>query len=544
MLKFFHGYHPDVWDALVKSGMMTEYDGVRIPQDITIREYKQFNNVAKLGGHLHKFMLEHKCPFYIDRLQGGTFIDHYPYDMALLNEYINLVGDENYYGKQMHEWCSNYVSDLGKIGDLQDNDWKSENIARIVNEKYKMPHLFLESMDEYEMEYFGRPKTCYEIFNVLDRLFAKRMSEHYRILPVDSATIAFSLEIDYGAKRFMAEIGAQTPHSRLQVAYGRGMAKAHGCSFGTYYETWGGNPFTTCNYQKYGKNEWDTETEEDFPFKSAGANGGSSRSLQERLYVYSFMNNVDFMSEEWSVANIFNDWDEFELSPYGKINVWFADFRKKYADVGQKITPIAAVLNSSHKILDRLESTNGFGEMAVGGENEEKMVQIKTDLKAIFANVTEMKGENWKALDNSNVPDAVDLLNFTTNGALDGYKYLVDVTATNELRDSAWAGKICPVSDVETILRRELPCYVDGGLLWQVNERIGGGYYLTVFNNSGVNRSVANGEIIDHTEDKMVTLTFKGERHPETCDGKGTLSLNNGIYKLTVPAGGWSMIKF
>ena len=40
MLKFFHGYHPDVWDALVKSGMMTEYDGVRIPQDITIREYK------------------------------------------------------------------------------------------------------------------------------------------------------------------------------------------------------------------------------------------------------------------------------------------------------------------------------------------------------------------------------------------------------------------------------------------------------------------------------------------------------------------------
>lgn len=545
MLKFFHGYHPDVWDALVKSGMMTEYDGVRIPQDITIKEYKQFNNVAKKGGHLHSFMLEHKCPFYIDRLQGGTFIDHYPYDMNLLRYYIDLVGDENYYGKQMHEWCSNYVSDLGKIGDLPDNEWTAENIAKIVNEKYKMPYLFLEAMDEYEFEYFGRPKNCYDIYNVLEKLFAKRVSQHYRILPVDSGAIAFSLEIDHGAKRFMAEIGAQTPHTRLQVAYGRAMAKAHGCSFGTYYETWGGSPFTTCNYQKYGKNEWDTETEEDFPFQSAGANGGSSRSLQERLYVYSYMNNVDFMGEEWSVANIFNDWDEFELSPYGKINVWFADFRKKYTDVGQKITPIAAVLNSSHRILDRLRSTNGFGERPVGGEKEAKMVKIKTDLKAIFANATEMTGnEVWKALDNSDIPDAIDLLNFTTNGALSGYKYLVDVTATDELKTSQWSGKIIGISDIETVLRKELPCYVDGGLLWQVNERTSGGYYLTVFNNSGVSRSVADGETLDPNAEKTVTLTFKGERTPVICDGKGKLSLVDGIYKLTVPAGGWSIVKF
>ncbi|MBR2021269.1 MAG: hypothetical protein IJ939_02430, partial [Clostridia bacterium] len=473
MLKFFHGYHPDVWDALIKTGMMTSYDGVRIPHDITIREYKQFNNVAKIGGHLHRFMVENKCPFYIDRLQGGTFIDHYPYDTQLLGEYIDLVGDENYYGMQMHEWVSNYWSDLGKIGDLSDEGWTAENIAKRVNEKYKMPHLFLETMDEHEMQHFGRPKNSFEIYNVLEKLYAKRVSQHHRILPVDSLGLAYSLEIDHGAKRFMAEIGAQTPHTRLQVAYGRAMAKAHGCEFGTYYETWGGEPFTTCNYQKYGKNEWDTEKPEDFPYQSAGPNGGSSRSLQKRLYVYSYMNNVDFMSEEWSVANIFNDWDEFELSPYGEINVWFAHFRKKYTDVGEKITPIAAVLNSSHKILDRLASTNGFGERAIGGEKEEKMVQIKTALKEIFANAKPMLGNAiWKALDNSDIPDAVDLLNFTSNGALDNYKYLVDVTATSELSDSAWGKKVCPISDIETILRKELPCYVDGGLLWMVNERV------------------------------------------------------------------------
>ena len=545
MLKFFHGYHPDVWDALIKSGMMTEYDGVRIPQDITIKEYKQFNNVAKRGGHLYNFMQEHKLPFYIDRLQGGTFIDHYPYDTQLLQEYIDLVGDENYLGLQMHEWCSNYFSDLAKIGDLPEEEWTAENIAKIVNEKYKMPYLFLESMDEYEMAEYGKPKSSYDIYNTLEKLYAKRASQHYRLLPVDSPALAYGLEIEYGAKRFMAEIGAQTPHTRLQVSYGRAMAKAHGCSFGTYYETWGGSPFSTCNYQKYGKNEWDTENPEDFPFQAAGANGGSSRSLQQRLYVYSLMNNVEFMSEEWSVANIFYDWDDFELSPYGKINVWFADFRKKYSDVGNKITPIAAVINSSHKILDRLASTNGFGEMAVGGEAEKKMVQIKTDLKSIFANTTEMTGnERWKALDNSNIPDAVDLLNFTTNGALNNYKYLVDITATNELRDSAWSGKICDISDVETILRRELPCYVDGGLMWLVNERIGGGYYLTVFNNSGVSRTVADGESIDPGAEKTVTLTFKGERNPVVCDGNGKLSKQDGTFRLTIKGGSWCILKF
>jgi hypothetical protein len=173
------------------------------------------------------------------------------------------------------------------------------------------------------------------------------------------------------------------------------------------------------------------------------------------------------------------------------------------------------------------------------------MVQIKTDLKSIFANTTEMTGnEIWKALDNSNVPDAVDLLNFTTNGALSNYKYLVDVTASSQLRDSAWSDKICDIDDIETILRKELPCYVDGGLMWMVNERIGGGYYLTVFNNSGVSRTVADGESIDPNSEITVKLTFKGETTPVLCDGNGKLSNEDGTLYLTVNGGSWCILKF
>ena len=39
-----------------------------------------------------------------------------------------------------------------------------------------------------------------------------------------------------------------------------------------------------------------------------------------------------------------------------------------------------------------------------------------------------------------------------------------------------------------------MPCTVDG-LHWFVNKRVGGGYYLTVFNNIGIERTVEKGEI-------------------------------------------------
>ena len=35
-----------------------------------------------------------RCPFYIDRLQGGCYIEDYPYDRTLIEEYKALLGDD------------------------------------------------------------------------------------------------------------------------------------------------------------------------------------------------------------------------------------------------------------------------------------------------------------------------------------------------------------------------------------------------------------------------------------------------------------------
>ena len=544
MLKHFHAYHPDVWDAQIKHGLINEGDGIRFCQSIALKDSLKFNNLASVNGKLFNIITSEKVPFYIDRLQGGTYFEGYNYDFDLLKRYLDIIGEENFYGFQFHEWASNYRFDLKKLENLSADCWNEKNIIDEINRKYNMPFLFLESMDACEMEYFKNPSDAFAFYKNITDLFDKRMKFSVgRLHPVDSYYLAYPLEIAGGAKIISAEIGAQTPYTRLQVCYARGMAKAHKIKFGTYYEPWGGHPFSTCSYHKDGYNEWGLGNGTDFPFEAKGINGGSSRSLQERLYIYSFMNNADFLSEEWSLCNNFYDWEDFELSEYGKVNKSFADFRKKFTDVGEKLCPVAAVLNEKLTVLDCVDNTDTFCDYELFGSEKECMKKTKDSIRSIFCNNRKMLGnERRPALFNSDIPDAVDMLNYSDGTALDRYKYLLDFTCSSTLSHNR--SNIIPSDDLQAVLRKELPCYVDGGLLWMVNERNGGGYYLTVFNNSGVSRSVEHGETIDRNADETVTVSIKNNITPIISYGCGKLSCNNGILRLTVPAGKYCILKF
>ena len=543
MFRHFHAYHPDVWDAQVKNGLINEGDGIRFCQSIAIKDYLKFNNLACRDGELYRLITSRKLPFYIDRLQGGTYFEGYNYDFGLLDSYLTAIGEENFYGFQFHEWASNYRYDLEKLKELSKDKWNEKDITEEINRKYKMPYLFLESMSAKEMEQFGNPRTAKEYYSIITSLIKRRNDYCHGLLhPVDSYSLAFGLEVACGAKIISAEIGAQTPFTRLQVCYARGMARAHKIRFGTYYEPWGGQPFSTCSYHKDGKNEWGIGDSVDFPFEAKGENGGSSRSLQERLYIYSYMNNADFLSEEWGLCNNFYDWQDFELSPYGEVNKRFADFRKKFSDVGEKLCPIGAILSEKHKVIDNLASTDSFCGYELFGREKESMKTIKEGLTAVFCQKTEMIGNELHAsLTNSDIPDAIDLLNCGEGVNLDRYKYLMDFTQTSEL--SRNYTNIIPVGDIEKVLRHELPCYVDGGLLWLINERTSGGYYLTVFNNSGVSRTVDNGESVDRSADKTVTVSVKGDSSAVICYGEGTLKVTEGKLLLSVPAGKYCILK-
>ena len=105
-LRFFHSYHPETWQAQIDCGLVKEGDGVRFPQSLLVKKELAFNAQTK-GSELYEYMKKTRAPFYIDRLQGGAYIEEYPYDMALVDEYREMLG-ENFYGWQMHEWLSRH----------------------------------------------------------------------------------------------------------------------------------------------------------------------------------------------------------------------------------------------------------------------------------------------------------------------------------------------------------------------------------------------------------------------------------------------------
>lgn len=105
---FFHGYDELLWHGYEKNGLIDEFAGVRFCQSLLLPERKKFNELAKKDGKLFKLISDNNYPWYIDRLQGGGYIDEYQYNTEL----IDSLG--NFYGFQMHEWISNMRSDYFK----------------------------------------------------------------------------------------------------------------------------------------------------------------------------------------------------------------------------------------------------------------------------------------------------------------------------------------------------------------------------------------------------------------------------------------------
>lgn len=541
MLTFLHGYMPDLWDAQVRRGLVNPGDGIRFCQGKLIKPEMQFNQLAGKNSKLFRILSELKTPLYIDRLQGGCYIDNYVYDPDLLNTYRELLGD-NFWGFQMHEWLSNYRSDLRKLEEPLCTDWTVEGIEKDIFKKFPFPCLFLESMTSEEMAFYGHPTNAEELYANMTAIYKDRTAKVGKLLPCDSYFLAYPFEFEAGADRVMPEVGAQTPDAKIQIAFARGEALARNKSFGVYYETWGGNPFSTCCYQKDEKNEWGIGESADFPFSAAGPNGGSSRSLQKRIFLYSLFSNAEFMSEEWGLCNVFIDWNDYELSPYGEVKKEFIDLVRKYSDVGRKLSPFAAVLPRDFKVLEGIRSPEYHLSYPIFGEEQKKLAFIKENICKIFSAPTKMLGTETTTLINSDMPDCVDILTDIPS-ALNKYDYLIDLTCDKKF--AAENSNICSAEDIPALAKKLLPCYVEGGLHWTVNERTGGGYYLALFNHSGVCRSVEKGEYVLPEAEVSAKISFaSANASPKVLEGGGKLESENGEYRITLAGGDWCLIAF
>ena len=96
---------------------------------------------------------------------------------------------------------------------------------------------------------------------------------------------------------------------------------------------------------------------------------------------------------------------------------------------------------------------------------------------------------------------------------------------------------------VKKILLEYLPCVANGNSHWMVNKCTTGGYYLTVFNHSGIERSDEKGEVALEQAQTRVSLQVKNGLTPTLLEGDGVLSNENGKFEIVIPAGGWAFVK-
>ena len=151
-----------------------------------------------------------------------------------------------------------------------------------------------------------------------------------------------------------------------------------------------------------------------------------------------------------------------------------------------------------------------------------------------------MLGNEQETLKNSDVPDVIDILT-EKEGDIERYSHLIDLTF-----DESFAQRhknLCEIEDVKNVLQKALPCYVEGNAHWLLNECKSGGYYLTVFNHGGIERTVEKGEIQLPGTEVAVELILKQSMTPTLVYGNGSLVYNSGRYCLSIPAGGVAFIK-
>lgn len=541
MFTYIHCYMPQTFDAYVKKGFFGKNDGVKIHQIISLNDSKKFNMMAAKGSVLHSIIKNLNCFFYVDRLQGGCFYEDYPFDLELISEYQNILGDK-FLGFQMHEWMSNFKSDLDRITSCC-ADWNQESIEKSILKTYPYPYVYLESQTVAEFSSKNNPQTIEEFLKQSVEMFSKRQkSVNGLILPCDSAYMAPKLEIELGAKTITPEIGAQTANTRIQISYMRGMSRAYGIPFGTYYEPWGGAPFSACYYKKDNINEWGIGESKDFPFVTQGENGGSSRSLQKRLHLYSYLSGARFISEEWGMCNTFYDWNDFEITPYGKVKLDFLRFVDRNPDIGKQYTPIAVVLPSDLRVLDLFSKEDEYLGYPVSGDKLNTIKIVRKGLEILFAASSDMLGNETKSMVNSRMPDAFDIIHEDNTAALKNYEYLVDLTS-NPLF-SKKHNNICDIHDVTDILHLLLPVNVKGDIHWFVNKKTDGRWLLTIFNNSGIDRSVEKGELTIPEAAKSVEIFMKDGATLKRIEGSDKISFNDNKYTVTIDGGDWFFAEF
>ncbi|MCG3150288.1 MAG: hypothetical protein PCFJNLEI_03771 [Verrucomicrobiae bacterium] len=527
-MKFIHGYDERYLLGLEKHGLWNAESGLKVTQHFATPTAEKFNSLAAGGGKLQRLIRDRHCPLYIDRLQGGTFYQRYAFDLALLREYQELLGDW-FLGIQMHEWGSGCNADWNRIRNqlaTTPPPWTEQQIhaaIKAVSVNQECIHLSCGTALEYSRKHYA--ETWPEYLDELAQLFQLRQDENAGLLlPCDSYTQATGLEYQLGARTVMPEIGAQIPMTRLQVALARGLSRARGRPWGVYYEPWGGKPFSAPHFFDGPLNEWRVDkTSFAYDFTTYGPNGGSSRALQRRLYYYALLSGAHYLAEEWGVSNTFQNWRDYPLTPYGEIKKDFINFAATRPRL-EPFVPFAIVLPRECAVIDlfhlRSPETDVYLNRTLGPADRALFGHVRSVLRLFFAAAGTSLGNEAHVLTNNRLADCFDVLDEDAAATAGGqYSCLIDASPDCRVARANVGGQTRTLlstdlarleSEIMQMIGVEFPCTVGGGIHWLLN-RQGQQWWLALFNNNGVERSTEHGDSFLSEANLPAVIHFKRE---------------------------------
>lgn len=573
-MKFFHVYNEQYFEGLVKNGLLNKDSGFKIQHIFAMPGDLKFNAIAAKGGKLHSLIQENRYPFYVDRIAGGCTYHEYAFDKELIREYEALLG-EWFLGFQLHESASNRRQNWEKIREVMGSDGpydvaqlREKLVSRyaVTPEGEYLPGLSHSTPEEHApLRYADTPAA---FFREIQDMFALRQQQTLgHILPCDSYYLFTDMQDKLGMRTFMPEVGWQIPHMRIAVALARGVAHARGKLWGTYYETWIGTiveGYSMPCYNNEPGNEWYL-TQETHPddFTTQGANGGSSRLLQRRIYFYSLMSGADYMAEEWGLNCSYKDMKTFELSEYGLAKKEFIDFTQRIGNVKAKI-PFAIVLPKDYACVEITEPHaedlyEVKRDIYMGCPLDETQKRyyghIEDVLKRIYYRSGKIYGNEGHTLTNSRFGDLFDILyEDMPDAVFDKYTLLVDATEAGSFAAKK-AGKfpVLESRDLDAMeaklhqMEAELPCRADS-LLWLLSQDEKGRRFISIFNNEGNTRSVKYGDRVDRAADASVMVTLKEPGELKVANSSEDVVWvereSDRTFRVKVPAAGYVIFEY
>lgn len=539
-MKYFHVYDRRTFDGLVKNNFITEDTGFKLQHTYQMPGQRKFNREAAIGSPLHSLIKEGSRPFYVDRLTGGLRYHPYYFDKALIREYRALLGDW-FLGFQQHELLGRRA-DWARVAQVYEKLGGPCSTVELQEQLFTPEYLTPDGTPIYHLtqgspaEYTSRPmitdvKSCTED---VEWLLRRRLDQTDNALFLCcSGHVMFRVGDRMGLNCFVPELGAQTGHARISVALARGLARTKGRMWGVYYECWRRNK-PIGNDFGYTKpvfndtpelNDWHSRQDQFIDdFTTGGLNGGSSRLLQRRIYYFALMSGAQFLTDEWEMANNYRDLNTFELSEYGRLKKDFLQFARDHKQV-KSHNPFAIVLPCDYEDIQLF----GFSRAAVGHKPTLMSFPVSDADAARFGHVEDLLnyfyrrdmerevGNESHTMQNSAFGDLFDIVYADAPPeTLAQYDRLIDADPKGTFA-AKYAGRL-PVltsEDFEAVGKQirdraaqVLPITVDS-LHWLLSEDENG-RYLTVFNNEGNDRTLAEGDHVDHAAaDATTTIRTK-----------------------------------